>query len=145
MLRVTGRKVVPRPPEDVWRILTDGESLKECIPGCEELVPTGPGRWRIALRLGLGIVKGSFRGEAELKNVEEPVRYTLEVKAKGTMGFVEGATTVRLEPLDGGGSTEVHYESAGHVGGIVASVGSRFFEETARTFTEEFFARIARR
>ena len=143
MLRVSGRKTIEKPPEEVWRMLTDPDSLRQTIPGCEELVPTGPNRFRIALRLGAGIVKGRFAGEAELKDVEELRKYTLEVHAKGTLGFIEGSTRVRLERLDER-RTEVHYESEGRLGGIVASVGSRFFEEIARTFTEEFFERLAR-
>ena len=143
MLRVDGRKTVEKPPEEVWRMLTDPASLRQTIPGCEELVPAGPNRFRIALRLGIGILKGRFAGEAELKDVEELRNYTLEVHAKGTLGFIEGKTHVRLERL-AENRTEVHYESAGRVGGIAASVGSRFFEEVAWTFTEEFYERLAR-
>src|SRR4030095_11870059 len=111
MLRVSGRKTIEKPPEEGWRLLTDSDSLRRTIPGCEELVPTGPNRFRIALRLGAGILKGRFQGEAELKDVEERRKYTLEVHAKGTLGFIEGSTHVRLEPLEGN-RTEVHYESA---------------------------------
>jgi carbon monoxide dehydrogenase subunit G len=143
MLRIDGKKTVEKPPEEVWRMLTDPAALRQTIPGCEELVPTGLNKFRIALRLGVGFVKGRFAGEAELKDIEEGRNYTLEVHAKGTLGFIEGKTHVRLERI-GERRTEVHYESEGHVGGIVASVGSRFFEEIARTFTEEFFERLAR-
>ena len=145
MLKLSGQKTIDRPPADVWKLLMDPEVLRECIPGCQELELIEPRKYRIALKVGLGLVKGSFRGEAELKDVEVPVKYTLEVRAKGTTGFIQGATHVRIAPADGGKQSELSYESEAQVGGMIASVGARLFQGAARSFTEEFFEKLSGR
>jgi carbon monoxide dehydrogenase subunit G len=145
MLKLSGRKTIDRPPADLWRLLMDPAVLRECIPGCQDLELVGPMRYRIALKVGLGLVKGTFKGEAELKDVEEPVKYRLEVNAKGATGFIQGATDVRIAPAGGGKQSDLSYESEAQVGGLLASVGARLFQGAARTFTEEFFDKLAGR
>lgn len=145
MLKLSGQKTIDRPPEEVWRLLMDPAVLRECIPGCKELELIGPGKYRIALKVGLGLIRGSFKGEAELKDVEEPVKYRLEVRARGTTGFIQGATEVRIAPAGGGKQSDLSYESEAQVGGLLASVGARLFQGAARSFTEEFFEKLAGR
>ena len=87
MLKITGQVTVNRSPADLWRLLMDPEVLKRCIPKCEELEVIGPQRYRVALKVGFGLVRGHFKGEAELKDVVEFETYRLEVHAKGTAGF----------------------------------------------------------
>jgi hypothetical protein len=145
MLKLTGRKTIDRPPAEVWRLLMDPSVLRDCIPGCQELELIEPGKYRIALKVGLGLARGSFRGEAELKDVEEPVKYRLEVRARGTMGFIQGATEVRIAPAGDGKQSDLSYESEAQVGGVLASVGARLFQGAARGFTEEFFEKLSGR
>ena len=103
-----------------------------------------PTKYRVAIKVGFGLVKGSFRGEAELKDVVELERYRLEVHAKGTTGFIQGQTDVHLTPLDGGRGTELTYESRAQIGGMLASVGARFLQGAARSFAGEFFDELAK-
>jgi hypothetical protein len=144
MLKVTGQKIVHRPLADLWQLLMDPQVLRKCIPQCEEFEVVGPGKYRVAIKVGFGLVRGSFRGEAELKDVVEPERYRLEVHAKGTTGFLKGSTEVRLSPIDGGQRTELAYESQVQAGGMLASVGARFLQGAARSFAEEFFDELAK-
>ena len=144
MLKITGQKIVNRSPPDLWSLLMDPEVLRRCIPQCEEFEVMAPLKYRVLLKLGFGLVKGQFRGEAELKDVIEPERYRLEVRATGTTGFVHGSTDVRLVPVDGGQRTELSYESSAQAGGMLASVGARFLQGAARSFTEEFFEELAK-
>ena len=121
----------------------DPQVLRKCIPQCEEFEVIEPMKYRVAIKVGFGLVRGSFRGQAELKEVIEPERYRLEVHAKGTTGFIQGSTDVRLVPLEGG-RTELTYESQAQAGGMLASVGSRFLQGAARSFAEEFFDELSR-
>jgi carbon monoxide dehydrogenase subunit G len=144
MLKLTGQVTVNRPPADLWKLLMDPSVLKKCIPKCEDFEEIGPFRYRVALKVGFGLVRGHFKGEAELKDVVELETYRLEVHAKGSTGFVEGATCVRLAAVNGGQQTALHYESDAHVGGMLASVGARLFQGAARSFADQFFDEISK-
>ena len=144
MVKISGKRVVPHGPHDLWRFLMSPEVLQKCMQGCEEFEEVGPGKYRVALKVGFGLVKGRFRGEVELKDVVELKGYRLEMQAKGTMGFLRGVTRVELAPLDGGGATEICFESEAQVGGVLASVGSRFVEGAAQSFVNGFFEEISR-
>ncbi len=144
MLKITGQVTVNRSPADLWSLLMDPGVLKRCIPKCEELEVIGPQRYRVALKVGFGLVRGHFKGEAELKDVVELETYRLEVHAKGTAGFVQGSTRVRLAALNGGEQTALAYESDAHLGGMLASVGARLLQGAVRSFTEQFFDEIAK-
>jgi hypothetical protein len=144
MVKISGKRVVPHGPQELWRLLMSAEVLRKCMEGCEEFEEVAPGKYRVALKVGFGPVKGRFRGEVELKDVVELKGYRLEMQAKGTMGFLRGATRVELAPLDGGGSTEIAFESEAQVGGVLASVGSRFVEGAARSYIDSFFAELSK-
>lgn len=143
-MKISGRVQIPRTPAEVWDLLMDPATLRRSIPKCEELEPLGANRFRVQLRFGVGFVRGKLRGEAELRDIVVGESYAFEVRARGTAGSVEGLTFVQLSPASGGASTELHYESDARVAGLLASVGEKWFEGTARSLAERFFEEIAR-
>jgi hypothetical protein len=52
---------------------------------------------------------------------------------------------VRLEPVDDGTATVLHYAADAQIGGKLAQLGSRLVEGTARKLADEFFAAFAAR
>ena len=143
MVKVSGKRVVPRSPGDVWRLLMSPEVLRKCIQGCEELEPVGNGRYRLVVKVGIGLVKGRLRGEVELADVVERESYRLEVQAQGMMGSLRGTTRVGILPMDGGGATEVSFESEAQVHGVLATLGSRYVDGAARSMVDAFFGELA--
>jgi hypothetical protein len=145
-MRVTGKVVVDRPPEELWEMLLDPAVLRRCMPGCEAIGRLTGDTYHVELKVGFGLLKGRFTGEVKMVDVDPGRSYTLEVRARGATGFVEGRTAIALAPVDGAGgtaSTEVAYEGEAHVGGVLASVGARLFQGAARSFQEEFFRNLA--
>ncbi|HVR76374.1 MAG TPA: carbon monoxide dehydrogenase subunit G [Planctomycetota bacterium] len=142
MLKFTGQKVIELPPAELWVRLMDPVIMKRCIPRCEVLEPIGDGRFLVALKVRYGLVRGTFRGEAELKDVVEVERYILEMQAKGILGSVHGTTEIQLLPVGGGVRTELIYASEAKLGGLISKVGAKFHEDAARTFTDQFFDQI---
>ena len=91
------------------------------------------------LEAGLGPIKGVFTGEVVLKDVNPPEGYVMELSGKGKMGFLKGRTRITLRSA-GENRTEIVYESDLQVGGLIASVGSRFIPAAARDFSKQFFS-----
>lgn len=144
MLKVSGQRTVDRSPADLWQLLMDPQVLQKCLPNCEELEEIAPGRFRVSLKVGIGLIRSRFRGEAELKDVVEQEGYRFELSARGTGGTIDAATVVRLISMSEGSRTELNYESEARVTGFIASVGTRLFEGTARSLAEQFFDEIAK-
>ena len=142
-MKVSGKTVIERSPAELWELLLDPDVLRRCIPGCEELERAEDDTYRVKLKVGFGVLKGRFQGQVTLKDVKPRESYRLEVSARGATGFINGQTSIRLHELDGGKRSELEYEGEAHVGGVIASVGARFFQGAARNFTAEFFEAIS--
>lgn len=140
-MKLEGRYVVRAGRQAVWDALMDPETLRRCIPGCEELVPDGDDRWRATLKVGVAAVKGTYRGSVAIRERSEPSSYELAVEGSGAPGFVSGTARVRLDDEDG--STRVTVDGDGQVGGTVAGVGQRIVGGVARMLMDQFFRCVA--
>ena len=143
-MKLNGKQFIDRPPEEVWRLIVDPEVLKRCIPGCELLENLDENRFRVKIQVGIGPFEGKFSGIIELADVVEQDSYRLIIRAKGPIGSVNGIASLNLVSVDDGYGTEIIYESEAHMGGALASIGSRLFESEGRKFAGQFFDRLAK-
>ena len=51
---------------DVWLALNDPEVLKACIPGCQSLQQTESGGFAAVVKVKVGPVSATFKGQVEL-------------------------------------------------------------------------------
>lgn len=139
-MKLTGTYHLPAPRERVFAALVDPDVLQRCIEGAERLVRTGEDQYDVHLRLGIGAVKGSYVGTARLADKQPPERFTLQVDGTGAPGFVRGSAQIQLKAGEAG--TEAICDADGQVGGLIAAVGSRLLEATARKLMDRFFERL---
>ncbi|MBI4583350.1 MAG: carbon monoxide dehydrogenase subunit G [Planctomycetes bacterium] len=142
MIEFKGSHIISRSRQELWPILQDPAVLKRCIPGCEELVLNGEHLYDVRLKVGFGMIKGSFQGTVQLTNMVEPERYVLNIKAEGRTGFAHGTTRIQLLPHPSPAATEIRFESHLQVGGMIASVGARLCQGAARMLAEQFFREL---
>lgn len=121
--------------------MTDPAVLQRCIDGCESLTLQEDGSYAARLRAGVGALKSTFNGTARLSDVHAPESYTLSVAGRGTPGFVDGTARMRLTTDDS--HTMVTCDADVAVGGVIAAVGSRLIEVTAKRMVDRFFERLA--
>ncbi len=140
-MKLAGRERLPASPEEVWRLLNDPARLAQCLPGCEELVPAGPDRYRAKIHLVLAAISGNFSGSLELAEKAPAKSLRLRIEGRGAQGFVRGDGRIELAGEKGG--TEVRYDGEAQVGGMIAAVGQRLIETAARTLIRQFFASAA--
>jgi carbon monoxide dehydrogenase subunit G len=141
---LTGDYRIPAPRETVWAALNNPEILKACIPGCEELTKTSDTELVAKVVAKIGPVKAAFGGKVTLSDLDPPNGYTITGEGQGgAAGFAKGGAKVRLEPVDGGTATVLHYAADAQIGGKLAQIGSRLVEGTARKLADEFFAAFA--
>jgi carbon monoxide dehydrogenase subunit G len=128
---------VSQPREKVFAALTDPARIQKCIEGCEKLVPTGQDSYDAHLKIGVAGLKGSYVGKVRLRDKKPPESYTLLMEGKGGAGFVKATAKICLLPKDNG--TEIRCDAEAQVGGLIAAVGSRLIEATAKKMLDEFF------
>lgn len=141
---LTGDYRIPAPRAVVWAALNDPEVLKACIPGCEDLNKTSDTEFVAKVVAKIGPVKASFGGKVTLSDIDAPNGYTISGEGQGgAAGFAKGGAKVRLESVDGGAATILHYAADAQIGGKLAQIGSRLVEGSARKLADEFFAAFA--
>jgi len=141
---LTGDYRIPAPRDTVWAALNSPEILKACIPGCEELNKTSDTEFVARVVVKIGPVKAGFGGKVTLSDLDPPNGYTITGEGQGgAAGFAKGGAKVRLEAVDGGSATILHYTVDAQIGGKLAQIGSRLVEGSARKLADEFFSQFA--
>lgn len=138
-----GEYAIPAPRSRVWDALNDTETLRLCIPGCEELVRDADNILSAKLKLKIGPVSAKFAGRVTLSDIDAPNGYRITGEGQGgAAGFGKGGAVVIL--TDGpDGTTILRYKAEATVGGKLAQLGARLIQGTAGKLADEFFAAFA--
>jgi len=137
-----GRAQVNAAPDQVWRMLLDPATLEAVVPGAHGIEKLSDTHFRADVTLGIGPVKGRYRADIELSDLDPPRAVTLSGSAEGALGFGRGSGRVKLEP-DTANGTIVTYRYEAAIGGKVASVGGRLLDGAAKLIIGQFFSALA--
>ena len=141
-MKLTDEVIIPVPRVKVWEALNDPELLRQCIPGCEEIVKKSDTEMEAKVTVKLGPVKASFKGAVTLSDLDPPNGYRISGEGKSMMGGAIGGANVRLEDVPEG--TKLIYDVDAQVTGKIASLAQRFIEPTAKQLSAQFFESFAR-
>ena len=142
-MNLSGEYRLPLPRETVWAGLNDPEILKQCIPGCDELVKNSGTELSAKVGLKIGPMTAKFTGKVTLSDLDPPNGYKIAGEGQGGVaGFGKGSAVVTLED-DGSGGTILRYTADSQVGGKMAQLGSRLIDATAKKLADEFFGKFA--
>ena len=139
---------LPLPVSEVWAALNNPEVLERAIPGCQELTQNSPTELAAVVKLKIGPVSATFKGDVELSELNPPYSYVISGSGTGGVaGGASGSAKVSLEEIDGGNATRLSYEVDAAVTGKIAQLGSRLIMGTAKklagTFFTNFIAELA--
>jgi uncharacterized protein len=139
-LKVEGSYTLPVARERAYELLQDPEILARCMPGTERLARTGPDEYEMKMKMVISAVQGLFAGKIRIADQKPPEQFRLVVEGSGKVGFMRGDGLLTLVPANSG--TEVHYEGEVHVGGVIAGVGQRLLDTTAKIVIRKFFEKL---
>ena len=139
-----GEARVASAPQDIWDLLMDADQLAAIIPGAHGVKQLTPTRFLADVTFGIGPVKGRYRVDVGLSDLDEPNGATLTGKANGPLGVASGTGKVTLS-ADGNGGTIIGYAYEAAVGGKVASVGGRLLDGAAKIVIGQLFVALGRR
>jgi len=130
--------LIPASREQVYKALNDAEILKQCIPGCNELVRQSDTELDAVVVLKIGPMKATFKGHVTLDASKAPEQFSLTGKGDGGVaGFAKGGAEVTLE--DQGDNTLLSYTAIAEPSGKIAQLGSRLILSTAKKLSANFF------
>ncbi|USG59709.1 carbon monoxide dehydrogenase subunit G [Sneathiella marina] len=137
-MQMNGEELISASRERVWEALNDPEILRQAIPGCESVEKTGDDAFAATVKVKIGPVKATFKGDVTLSNIDAPNGYTITGEGKGgAAGFGKGGADITLKDADNG--TLLAYDVNASVGGKMAQIGSRLIDGTAKKLAGEFF------
>jgi uncharacterized protein len=141
-MTMNGEYQLPVARETVWEKLNDAETLKACIPGCEQLEKTSDTEFQAVVTTKIGPVKTRFKGKVTLSELDPPNGYKISGQGDGGVaGFAQGGATVKLADKDGG--TLLTYAVEAQIGGKLAQLGQRLINGAAKKLADEFFRNFA--
>lgn len=136
-MELSGEHTFNAPRERVYAFLLDPDTLEACLPGCEKLEQVGEDEYAATMKIGIGMIKGTFSGKVKISDKQEPTSYRMLVEGKGPQGQVSGEGTLELVEQDGG--TLVKWSGDANVRGTLARIGSRVIKPAASTIVGQFF------
>ena len=137
-MELTGSRVIAADRATVWAHLNDAATLRESIPGCQDLTGSPEEGFSAVVKQKIGPVSATFKGNVTLSDIVEGESYRIAGEGSGGVaGFAKGAAQVRLAEVEEG--TELTYEVEAHVGGKIAQLGARLIHGVARKMADQFF------
>ena len=136
-MRLSGSYRFDVPREQLWNALMDPEVVESCTPGVREFTPLAPDTYEVELRVGVGVVSGTYRATLEISDKNEPASYRMTVDGKGARTTIKGTGTITLAEVDQG--TELRFEGEAQVTGMLARVGQRLMGSVAKVQIDHYF------
>lgn len=140
-MELSGEVAINVPRERVWAALNDAAVLRQCIPGCEEVVDESPTERRARVMVKLGPVRARFNGRVTLSEVEAPQRCVMGFEGSGgAAGMASGRSQVELH--EEGGGTRLTYTVKAAIGGKLGQIGGRMIDASAKQLADQFFTAL---
>jgi uncharacterized protein len=140
-VKIAGCHSIATTPERAYALLQDPEVLAKSMPGCDRMNRIGPDEYEMKMKMVISSIQGLFAGKVKIEDQNPPHSFKLLVEGTGKVGFMKGSGILQLTPHNG--FTEVEYHGEVQVGGMIASVGQRLVETTAKLVIRKFFDKLA--
>ena len=143
-MRFTGERQVQTPVEELWAALHDSDVLASVIPGVEELVPLGAGRYAATLAARVGPIADTYRGDFDIVDLRPGQELNVSVEGRGRLGRLAIDLHVRLGEGRRPGTTALRYAANATVGGLVSRLGNATLTVAGAHLTGVFFRDLDR-
>jgi uncharacterized protein len=138
--KIEERFEVQAPVERVWKYLIDPARVVECLPGAELLEMKDEHNFVGAIKVKVGPLAMSYKGNAKFTEVNEETRHVRMVgdaREVGGSGSTKVSMLSTVAPLANGGSEVVVTADVELVGRIV-QFGRGMIEEVSRQMFRQF-------
>ena len=126
--------------DTVWQFLTDIPQVAPCLPGAEITREIDPEHYEGAMKIKLGPVQMTMRGELQVQidNASRTIHLTARGRDVRGIGAASGTITAAVQAGDA--RTEVVITSKVDVTGRIAQFGRGIMQDVANRQTSQFAA-----
>ncbi len=144
-MRFEGKDTIRASRSEVWRFLTDAESVSKCTPGLESMEVLEPNRKFQALgALGLGTVKMKFKTVIEWTELKPPEAAKMKMSGTAPGSSIDVVSEVQLSDAPNG-STSIAWSADVTVVGSIASLAARLMKPVTAKMTQDFFTCVRKK
>ncbi|MTD52778.1 SRPBCC family protein [Amycolatopsis pithecellobii] len=134
---------VPVPPAEVWKAVTDPESVAPCMPGAT-LTKVEGDSFTGTVKVKLGPISLLYKGSGEFLEKDEAARkIVIKASGKDSRGAGTAAATVTVTLREDGGQTKGAVETDLNVTGRPAQFGRGMITEVGGKILDQFAANLA--
>ena len=117
------------------------DTLANIVPGISRLEQTGDHTFKSILDIKLAPVSGSFTGNLQLTDLQEPNAFTLKALQNSKIGNASAVIKIVLSAV-GDSDTEIAFDGDVKMTGMLASLGQRVMGGVSNTLTKQFFLNL---
>lgn len=137
---------VASPIETVWNLLLDIERVAPCLPGGEVSEKIDDRHYRANVKISLGPMQLTYRGEIEISEADESERRTvMAAKANETRGQGTARATITTQLAPDNGGTRASVVTDLQLTGRVAQMGRGIVEDVSKRLMGQFAECLAER
>ncbi len=136
---IDGTYTLQAPPEVVWNLLMDLQTLQRAIQGMERLERTGEDTYAFTLHIKLSPLRGTYSGVAVATKMNYPYMCHMKAEGDGAAGTFQAEWDITLTPLDE--NTVIEYQ--GTLDFSNAQLPSSLVKGTTKVLIQQFFTTIA--
>lgn len=138
-MQFTNEFQVQAPLQSVWDLVLDAEQVAPCVPGAQITEIVDRAHYKGTVKVKLGAVQMTYRGEMEVSPDEASRAITLIGKGKETKGTGSATGTFRVQLSEPrAGHTHVHITTDVDVTGKVAQFSRGILPDVAGRLIREF-------
>ncbi|MCO6481071.1 MAG: carbon monoxide dehydrogenase subunit G [Phaeodactylibacter sp.] len=123
---------------EIWSKLMDIDILARITPGVSKLEEIGEDQYKAIAEVKMGPVSGSFSGNLDVLEKQEPRSFILNIKQNSKIGNVKADVRIQLEPVSDN-ETELSFDGKANLSGLLARTGQRVLSGVANTLSKQFF------
>jgi len=134
-----GKIKVKAPIAELWGVLLEPETLRECVPGAEKIERLDEKTYDYVIMQKVGPIAVRFKFRNVLLNLVPPTHMEMEGESEdiGKAGHFTQKTAIDLKEMDSG-DVEISYQSNASIVGKLAMFGDRILRAKAKEVESEF-------
>jgi carbon monoxide dehydrogenase subunit G len=130
---------VDAPIDEVYTTLLDVERVAPCVPGAEVLEKTGDNAYQVAIKVRVGPISMTYRGNVEIvERDEENHRAVMRARARETRGQGTADARVDLSLVQDGETTKGTMVSDVQLAGRAAAMGRGVIQDVSAKIVTTF-------